>query len=292
MTSSNGNIFRVTTGNLFLMRFKIQKHLFDNAQQSYKLTEQCENKSNISWWVHVWRPSLSTLFSTHHWALPTKYLCAYPEVNGYLLLCWCRLYVIVKPWSQDASSHRQLNRLFNSLFRVIRKKHESPALLAICKGNSPITGVFPSQRARNAESVSMSWRHNGLLFSGVDCAFMGGFCSTTGCRYSGNYSCPGTGTSCCLDSECLCLFIIFIHLFIHSFVYLIPVQLIAVCDIRRNYHHMYYLHICCNLCFVLQCVCNYWHFLVAFATEDTAFTKFSRQRTYPVTNDCSYACLL
>ena len=26
--------------------------------QSYKSTEQCENKSNISWWVHVWRPSL------------------------------------------------------------------------------------------------------------------------------------------------------------------------------------------------------------------------------------------
>ena len=38
-------------------RFK-SIYLIIYRHQSYKLTEQCENKSNISWWVSVWRPSL------------------------------------------------------------------------------------------------------------------------------------------------------------------------------------------------------------------------------------------
>ena len=33
--------------------------------QSYKSTEQCENKSNIFWWVHVWRPLLRP-FGRYH----------------------------------------------------------------------------------------------------------------------------------------------------------------------------------------------------------------------------------
>ena len=34
-------------------------------------------------------------------------------------------------------------------------------LLTICEGNPPVAGGFPSQRASNEESVSMSWRHHG-----------------------------------------------------------------------------------------------------------------------------------
>ena len=40
-----------------------------------------------------------------------------------------------------------------------RRKHQSCALLALC-GESPVTGGFPSQRASNADSASMSWRHH------------------------------------------------------------------------------------------------------------------------------------
>ena len=50
-------------------------------------------------------------------------------------------------------------------------KHQSSALLALCEGNPPVTNValceekppvtggFPSQRASNAESISMAWHH-------------------------------------------------------------------------------------------------------------------------------------
>ena len=37
---------------------------------------------------------------------------------------------------------------------------KAPHYLALCEGNSPLTGGFPSQRASNAERVSISWYHN------------------------------------------------------------------------------------------------------------------------------------
>ena len=42
-----------------------------------------------------------------------------------------------------------------------QSKHQSSASLAIYGGNSPVTGGFPSQKANNAERVSMWWRLHG-----------------------------------------------------------------------------------------------------------------------------------
>ena len=36
--------------------------------------------------------------------------------------------------------------------------HQSPTWLALCGGNAPVTGGFPSQRASDAETVSLAWR--------------------------------------------------------------------------------------------------------------------------------------
>ena len=36
-----------------------------------------------------------------------------------------------------------------------QRKHQSPLSLALCVGNSPVTGEFPVQRASNAENVSI-----------------------------------------------------------------------------------------------------------------------------------------
>ena len=41
-----------------------------------------------------------------------------------------------------------------------QRKHQSSALLAFERGNSPVTGEFPAQRASNAENVSIWWRHH------------------------------------------------------------------------------------------------------------------------------------
>ena len=46
--------------------------------------------------------------------------------------------------------------------RTDQRKHQSSASLALCVGNSPVTGEFPTQRASNAENISICWRHHVL----------------------------------------------------------------------------------------------------------------------------------
>ena len=48
--------------------------------------------------------------------------------------------------------HQQLD----CLFRLTIKKYQTSALLGLCEVNSSVISGFPSQRASNAESVSMS----------------------------------------------------------------------------------------------------------------------------------------
>ena len=67
--------------------------------------------------------------------------------------------------SHVISNHWQLNCLFNRLFRHTIKKTSKLNISGPLSGNLPITSGFPSQRAKNAEHVSMSWhRHLMSLF--------------------------------------------------------------------------------------------------------------------------------
>ena len=64
-----------------------------------------------------------------------------------------------------------LECLIKSLFMLTSNRHQRSALLAICDGNPPVTGGFPSQRASNVESMSISWCHHEEESSGIyaDC---------------------------------------------------------------------------------------------------------------------------
>ena len=42
------------------------------------------------------------------------------------------------------------------------KKTSNLRVTGLCKGNPPVTGGFPSQRASNAENISIWWRHHAL----------------------------------------------------------------------------------------------------------------------------------
>ena len=42
------------------------------------------------------------------------------------------------------------------------KKKTELRVTGLCEGNSPVTGVFPTQKASNAENVSIRWRHRGV----------------------------------------------------------------------------------------------------------------------------------
>ena len=84
-------------------------------------------------------------------------------VNIYLHQNWLLLPFFFYELVWETFSTFTLDRVFSSLFRPTSKQHQSSALLPLCEGNPPVTGGFPSQRASNEESVSMSWRHHGIV---------------------------------------------------------------------------------------------------------------------------------
>ena len=58
----------------------------------------------------------------------------------------------------DVSNHRP----HDCLFRHRWKKTSKLRVTGLCEGNSPVTGEFPAQMTRNAENVSIWWRHHDL----------------------------------------------------------------------------------------------------------------------------------
>ena len=58
------------------------------------------------------------------------------------------------------SYHWRLDCLLNRLFKRRSKKTSKGSVTGRCKGNSPVTGEFPTQRASNAEIISIWWRHH------------------------------------------------------------------------------------------------------------------------------------
>ena len=85
---------------------------------------------------------------------------------------------------------RRLDCLNNFWFRRRSKKTSKLRVTGLCEGNSSVTGEFPAQRASNAESVSIWWRHHGFA---SDCRqgsrarlFHTEYCLTTGIDRSFN----------------------------------------------------------------------------------------------------------
>ena len=61
----------------------------------------------------------------------------------------------------DVSNHQLHHCLLNRLFGSRSKKTSKLRVTGLCAGNSPETGEFPAQMARNAENVSISWWYHG-----------------------------------------------------------------------------------------------------------------------------------
>ena len=72
---------------------------------------------------------------------------------------------VTSHWSHGVTNNRQIDCLFNSLLRKTGN-HQCPALMGPFKGDLPVTGGFPQQRASDTKTVSMSsWTwHNGSKY--------------------------------------------------------------------------------------------------------------------------------
>ena len=59
----------------------------------------------------------------------------------------------------------QITRLaivYSTVYWHRSKKISKLRVTSLCEGNSPVTGEFPAERARNAENVSTWWRHRAM----------------------------------------------------------------------------------------------------------------------------------
>ena len=83
------------------------------------------------------------------------------RVNFTLILC----HLLSLQWrhnEHDAdSNHRRFNCLLNHLFRRRSKIAWNLRVTGPREGNSPVAIEFPAQWARDAENISIWWRHHG-----------------------------------------------------------------------------------------------------------------------------------
>ena len=78
------------------------------------------------------------------------------QFTGPLHSGWHYIDVIMK-WRLKSP---RLHCLLNRLFRRWSKKTSKLRVTGLCEGNPRVTDGFPSQKASNAENVSIWWRHH------------------------------------------------------------------------------------------------------------------------------------
>ena len=107
--------------------------------------------------------------------------CALSTAVVPLLQCWSKVKICLQ-WTQvsrvllvvnrlvslrwrhnerdGVSNHQPHGCLLKRLFRRRSKRTSKLLVTGLCEGNSPVAGEFPTQRASNAENVSIWWRHH------------------------------------------------------------------------------------------------------------------------------------
>ena len=98
----------------------------------------------MTWWRWSTRASAAMILTLHFWYILTS--SPYTDV------------IISAMASQITSFTGVYSTVYSG---ACQSKHQSSASLAFVRGNSPVTGEFPAQRASNAENVSIWRRHRG-----------------------------------------------------------------------------------------------------------------------------------
>ena len=117
--------------------------------------------------------TLTRLFSWYQYRCTAQnvYICITIKIlisrrvthgSGFLVLFRGLTQMYIK-WRHNGcdgvSNHWGIGCLFNRLLILSSKKTSRLRVTDLCEGNPPVTRGFPSQRASNAENVSIWWRH-------------------------------------------------------------------------------------------------------------------------------------
>ena len=117
------------------------------------------------------RDALNTFMRLHYgWCLHgnecKQYIGNAPHMSRNQLGHACMESPISLQWRHNerdgVSNHQRPQNWLNHLFRRRSKKTSNLRVTGLCAGNSPVTSEFTSQKASNAENVSIWWRHQGV----------------------------------------------------------------------------------------------------------------------------------
>ena len=97
-------------------------------------------------------------------------VCVYMKPNCDLETLFVYNHRVLQPalqWRHNrldgVSNHQHHACLLNGLFGHRSKKTSNIRVTGLCERNSPVTGEFSAQRTSNAKSVSIWWRHHGMI---------------------------------------------------------------------------------------------------------------------------------
>ena len=172
MTSSNGNIFRVTgplcgevTGH---GEFPAQRPVTLSFDVFFDLRlNKRLNTQYWGWWFETHRAHYDVIVMCE----PKRLSMGTPLILHQYGKCRYRETMALRSstlqWRHNGgdgvSNHRRLDCLLSSLFRRRSKNISKLRVTGLCAGNSPVTSEFPAPRASNAEYVSIWWRHHVIL---------------------------------------------------------------------------------------------------------------------------------
>ena len=119
--------------------------------------------------IHRWSVNsrLNKRLSKQSWCrwFETPSHSLWPHSNGVLIHSGAATMVrIPLQWRHNerngVSNHRRLDCSLNRLFRRRSERTSKLCVTALCEGNPPVTGGFPSQRVRNGKNASSWGRHH------------------------------------------------------------------------------------------------------------------------------------
>ena len=143
--------------------------MIENIIKCFSLQKWYEIKKKMIWHGNVLRiipplwgiPTVTTEFISQRFitVLLELFLCYYREqaVERAVALQWRH------NGRDSVLNHQPCECLLSRLIRRRSKKTSKLRVTGFCAGNSPETGEFAAQRARNAENVSIWWRHRGVM---------------------------------------------------------------------------------------------------------------------------------
>ena len=93
-------------------------------------------------------------------------LCFAQQSKQWRSLHYTTILVISLQWRHNGrdsvSNHQPHDCLLFRLFKRRSKKTSKLRATGLCAGNSPLTGEYSAQMARNAENVSIWWRNHAV----------------------------------------------------------------------------------------------------------------------------------